>query len=177
MSIDLNLDDYIRKVKDFPKKGILFYDVTSLFTNPVSFKWIIQKLNDLYKDSRLDAILAVESRGFIVAAPFAYNLGIPLVLARKAGKLPGETIRQSYSLEYGEATLEIQKSDIKKGNNVLIIDDLIATGGTLKACAEMVEKLDAKVAGFFGIIGLPFLNYDKALKNYEVNTLINYDAE
>ena len=177
MSGELNLDDYIRKIKDFPKKGILFYDVTSLFTNPVSFKWIVQKMTELYKNRKPDAVLAVESRGFIVASPFAFNLGIPLALARKAGKLPGETIKQSYSLEYGEATLEIQKSDIQKGDNVLIIDDLVATGGTLKACAEMVEKLGAKVEGFFGIIGLPFLNYDKALNGYDVKTLINYHGE
>ena len=174
---EFNLDNYIRKVPDFPKKGILFYDVTSLFSNSESFCWIIDKIADLYKNNKIDAVLAVESRGFIVASPFCYKLGIPLALARKKGKLPGETISQSYALEYGEATLEIHKSDIKKGSNILIIDDLIATGGTLKACAQMVEALGAKVAGFFGIIGLPFLNYENVLKGYEVKTLINYRSE
>jgi adenine phosphoribosyltransferase len=174
---NFNLDNVIRKVKDFPKKGILFYDVTSIFMNPKALKWIIDKAEALYKDKQIDAILSVESRGFIVAAPLAYKLSVPLALARKKGKLPGETISQSYALEYGEATLEIHKADIKPGMNVLVIDDLIATGGTLKACAMMIEKLGAKVAGFFGIIGLPFLNYDNALKGYEINTLINYHNE
>ena len=108
---------------------------------------------------------------------FCNKLSIPLVLARKEGKLPGETIKESYSLEYGQATLEVHKSDIKAGSNVLIIDDLIATGGTLKACANMVENLGGKVAGFFGIIGLPFLNYDVILKGYPITTLINYHCE
>ncbi len=174
---DFNLDDVIRKVKDFPKEGILFYDVTSIFTNPEALQWIIDKAESLYEGKKIDAILSVESRGFIIASPLAYKMSVPLALARKKGKLPGETISQSYSLEYGEATLEIHKTDIKPGMNVLIIDDLIATGGTLKACAMMVEKLGAKVAGFFGIIGLPFLNYEEALKGYEINTLINYHGE
>lgn len=174
---DYDLDKVIRKVPDFPKKGILFYDVTSIFTNPEAFQWIIDKMVDLYKDKNIDAVLAVESRGFIVGSPFCTRLSIPLVLARKEGKLPGETIKESYSLEYGEATLEVHKSDIKVGSTVLIIDDLIATGGTLKACANLVEDLDGKVAGFFGIIGLPFLNYDEILKGYPITTLIDYHSE
>ena len=174
---DYDLDKVIRKVPDFPKKGILFYDVTSIFTNPEAFQWIINKMVDLYKDKNIDAVLAVESRGFIVGSPFCTRLSIPLVLARKEGKLPGETIKESYSLEYGEATLEVHKSDIKVGSTVLIIDDLIATGGTLKACANLVEDLDGKVAGFFGIIGLPFLNYDEILKGYPITTLIDYHSE
>ena len=174
---DFDLDKVIRKVPDFPKKGILFYDVTSIFTNPGAFQWIIEKMVDLYKDKNIDAVLAVESRGFIVASPFCNKLSISLVLARKEGKLPGETIKESYSLEYGQATLEVHKSDIKTGSNVLVIDDLIATGGTLKACANMVETLGGKVAGFFGIIGLPFLNYNDILKGYPVKTLIDYHSE
>ena len=172
-----DLDKAIRKVKDFPKPGILFYDITSIFTNVEAFKWIIDKSYELYKDKKIDAILAVESRGFIFASPLAYRLGIPLVLARKAGKLPGKTLKQSYSLEYGEATLEVHIEDIKKGQNILIIDDLIATGGTLKACIGLIENLQAKVSGIFGVIGLPFLNYEKILSGYEIKTLINYHAE
>jgi adenine phosphoribosyltransferase len=174
---DFNLDQVIRKVKDFPKPGILFYDITSIFLDNIAFKWVIDKAASIYKDKKIDIMLCVESRGFIVAAALSYKLSIPFVLARKAGKLPGATIKQSYSLEYGQATLEIHKDDIKPGQNVLIIDDLIATGGTLKACASMIEKLQAKVAGIFSIIGLPFLNYDKILQGYDVKTLINYHAE
>jgi len=175
--MDFDLDRAIRKVKDFPKKGILFYDVTSIFTNNDAFKWVVDKATQIYKDKKIDLLLAVESRGFLFAAPISYNLGVPLALARKAGKLPGGTIKESYKLEYGEATLEVHKEDIKKDSRVLIIDDLIATGGTLKACASMVEKLGAKVAGIFGVIGLPFLKYADVLKGYEVTVLINYDSE
>ncbi len=174
---DFDLDNAIRKVENFPKPGILFYDITSIFTNVEAFKYIIDKAFDLHKDKKIDAILAVESRGFIFASPLAYKLDIPLVLARKAGKLPGKTLKQSYALEYGEATLEVHVEDIKKGWNILIIDDLVATGGTLKACIGLIEKLQANVSGIFGVIGLPFLNYEKFLSGYEVKTLINYQSE
>ena len=174
---EFNLDKAIRKIKDFPKPGILFYDITSIFTNPDAFKWVVDKSVEMYKSAGIDSILAVESRGFLFAAPLSYKIGVPLILARKAGKLPGKTIKQSYALEYGEATLEIHTEDLKSGSKVLIIDDLIATGGTLKACASMIEKSGAEVAGIFGVIGLPFLNYDKVLAGYKVNTLINYHGE
>jgi adenine phosphoribosyltransferase len=174
---EYNLDHAIRKVKDFPKPGILFYDITSIFTNPEAFKWIIDKASEIYSNKKIDIILAVESRGFIFASPLSYKLSIPLVLARKAGKLPGKTIKQSYSLEYGDSSLEIHTEDLKPGSNVLIIDDLIATGGTLKACASMVENTGSKVIGIFGVIGLPFLNYEKQLGNYDITTLINYSHE
>jgi adenine phosphoribosyltransferase len=175
--IDFDLDKAIRKVPDFPKPGILFYDVTSILTNREAFKWIIDKAIDVFESSGYDTLLAVESRGFIFASPMAYLTGKPIVLARKSGKLPGKTISQSYALEYGEATLEIHSDDIQPGNRVLIIDDLIATGGTLKACTKMVEKLGASVTGIFGVIGLPFLDYEKVLEGYSVTTLHNYHGE
>ena len=174
---NFDLDKVIRKIPDFPKPGILFYDITSIFTNPEAFKWIVDRAESMYKNSGIDLIMAVESRGFLFAAPLANKLSLPLIPARKAGKLPGKTLKQSYALEYGEATLEIHMEDIKPGMNVLVIDDLIATGGTLKACAAMIEKSGAKVAGFFGVIGLPFLNYDRTLEGYKVDTLINYHGE
>ncbi len=174
---DFNLDAVIRKIKDFPKPGILFYDVTSIFTNPEAFNWILDKAESLYKGKKIEGIMAIESRGFIVASPLANRLNIPLILARKKGKLPGKTIEQSYSLEYGQATLEVHTADIKPGSNILILDDLIATGGTFKACAQMVERLEAKVSGFFAIIGLPFLKYEELLKGYPITTLINYHGE
>ncbi len=175
--LNMDLNSAIRKVPDFPKPGILFYDVTSIFTNPEAFNFVINKMIELYKDTPIDGIIAIESRGFLVGSPFALKKSIPIVLARKKGKLPGVTIEESYTLEYGEATLEIQKADLSIGKNWLIVDDLIATGGTLKAVANMVEKLDAKVAGIFSIIGLPFLNYAEKIGSYNPHTLINYDGE
>ena len=131
----------------------------------------------IYKDKKIDAVAGVESRGFIFAAPFAEKLGIPLILIRKKGKLPGDTYECSYSLEYGTATVEVHKADIKKGQNILVVDDLIATGGTLAAAKNLIEQGGAEVTDFFGVIGLPFLNYQKVLGNCNVTTLINYDSE
>lgn len=171
------LDDSIAKVKDFPKKGILFYDITSLLLKPAVFNLIIENLYEYYSKSQLDGIIAVESRGFIFAAPLVLKFNIPLILARKKGKLPRKTISESYSLEYGEETIEIHQEDINKGKKYLLIDDLIATGGTLKAIANLVEKSGAIVGGIAAVIGLPFLNYDKLLGKYDVKTLINYHGE
>jgi len=173
----MDLDKVIRKVPDFPKPGILFYDVTSIFTNSAAFKHVLHEMDELYKDTQIDGVVAIESRGFLVGAPFALARSLPLVLARKAGKLPGDIIGQSYSLEYGEATLEIHKSDLTPGKKWLIVDDLIATGGTLEAVAKMIESQKAEVAGIFSIIGLPFLNYMDKIKQYNPQTLINYQSE
>ncbi len=173
----MDLDQAIRKVPDFPKPGILFYDVTSIFTNPEAFKYTMDKMDELYKDTPIDGIIAIESRGFLVGSPFALNRSIPLVLARKKGKLPGQTVQKSYALEYGEATLEIHTNDLTPGKNWLIVDDLIATGGTLEAVASMVEAQGANVAGIFSIIGLPFLDYDKKIGKYDPKTIIDYHGE
>jgi adenine phosphoribosyltransferase len=173
----MDLDNAIRKVPDFPKPGILFYDVTSIFANPEAFQYVLDRMDALYKDTEIDGVIAIESRGFLVGAPFAMKRSIPLVLARKSGKLPGDTIAKSYSLEYGEATLEIHKSDLTPNKKWLIVDDLIATGGTLEAVAHMVERQNAEVAGIFSIIGLTFLNYMDKIRRYNPQTLINYDKE
>jgi adenine phosphoribosyltransferase len=176
MSVEM-LDKNIRRIPDFPKPGVLFYDITSVLVNPESFKYVIDQMVSIYKDKKIDAVAGVESRGFIFAAPFAEKLGIPLVLIRKKGKLPGDTYECSYSLEYGTATVEVHKEDIKKGQNILVVDDLIATGGTLAAAKNLIEQGGAEVTDFFGVIGLPFLNYQKVLENCNVPTLINYDSE
>jgi len=173
----MDLDSVIRKVPDFPKPGILFYDVTSIFTNPAAFKYVAGRMDELYKDAVIDGVVAIESRGFLLGGPFALRRSVPLVLARKKGKLPGETIEASYALEYGEATLEIHKADLLPGKNWLIIDDLIATGGTIEAVAEMIERQNASVAGIFSIIGLPFLNYMGKIGRYSPKTLIDYQGE
>ena len=171
------LDDNIRKIPDFPKKGILFYDITSLIMNPECLNIVLDIMNDYYKETKIDAIIAAESRGFIFASPFSIKRNVPLLLARKKGKLPGKTVSKAYELEYGEASMEIHEEDLAKVDNILIVDDLIATGGTLKAIAEMIEEKGKKVAGIFSVIGLPFLNYMDKLSAYDVKTLINYDTE
>jgi adenine phosphoribosyltransferase len=173
----MDLDKAIRKVPDFPKPGILFYDITSIFTNVEAFKYVVDTMIESYASQKVDGIIAIESRGFLLGACFAYKKGLPLVLARKKGKLPGKTISESYDLEYGSATLEIHKDDLIPGKRWLIIDDLIATGGTLKAVANMIESTGAQVAGIFSIIGLPFLGYDDKIGKYNPITLIDYDSE
>ncbi len=171
------LDKTVRRVPDFPKPGILFYDITGVLVNPDALKFVIEQMVEKYKDQKIDAVAGVESRGFIFAAPFAEKLGIPLILIRKKGKLPGDTYECSYALEYGTATVEVHKSDIKKGQNILVVDDLIATGGTLAAAKNLIEQGGANVSDFFGVIGLPALNYEKVLAPCKVTTLINYDGE
>lgn len=173
----MDLDKVIRKIHDFPKPGILFYDVTSIFANPDAYRYVIDTMLDKYKTTKVDGIISIESRGFLLGSCFAYKKGIPLVLARKKGKLPGKTIHQSYDLEYGSATLEIHEEDLIPGKNWLIIDDLIATGGTIDAVAKMIEKSKASVAGVFGVIGLPFLNYSDKIGKYNPITLIDYNGE
>ena len=173
----MDLDKAIRKVPDFPKPGILFYDITSIFTNPEAFRYCVAKMMDQYKNRKIDGVIAIESRGFLLGACFAEKAGVPLVLARKKGKLPGKTLQQSYDLEYGSATLEIHEADLTRDKNWLIIDDLIATGGTLAAVAKMVELAGSRIAGIFAIIGLPFLNYKEKIGSYNPVTLIDYHGE
>jgi adenine phosphoribosyltransferase len=173
----LNLDDYIRKVPDFPQKGVLFYDITSILMEPKAFKYCIESMAELYRGKRIDAIAAIEARGFVFAAPFAVRMEIPLFLIRKKGKLPGKTLSKKYSLEYAEAEVEIHCDDVLAGQQVLLMDDLIATGGTLNAARELITACGALVPEIFGVVGLPFLRYEKALAPTPVTTLISYDSE
>lgn len=176
MNLEL-FDKAIRRIPDFPKPGILFYDITSILTNPEAFKYVNDQMLEKYKDAKFDAIAAVESRGFLFAAPLAEKLGIPLILIRKKGKLPGETYECSYALEYGTATIEVHKADVKKGWKVLVVDDLIATGGTLSATKNLIQQGGGEVTDFFGVIGLPELNYEKVLAPCTVTTIINYEGK
>jgi len=174
---EINLDDYIRKVPDFPKKGILFYDITSILCAPVAFRYCIKKMVEIYKDQNIDAVAAIEARGFLFAAPFAYELSIPVIPIRKKGKLPGVTLSKKYDLEYAQAEIEVHSSDIPRGKRVLLLDDLIATGGTLNAARALMIEGGTEVPGIFGIVGLPFLNYKKILDPTPVTTLIDYQSE
>lgn len=174
---EINLDDYIRKIPDFPKMGILFYDITSILASPVAFQYSIDKMAEIYKDKHIEAVAAIEARGFLFAAPFAYRLGIPIIPIRKKGKLPGVTLSKKYTLEYSQAEIEVHSADVPKGKRVLLTDDLIATGGTLNAARSILTEGGAEVPEIFGIVGLPFLNYANILDPTPVTTLINYHSE
>ncbi len=173
----MNLDAVIGKVPDFPKPGVLFYDITSIFMNPEAMDFVVKKMLAAFEGARIDAAIAIESRGFIMGAIFAKEKKIPLLLARKKGKLPGETIEESYNLEYGRAALQIHKADLAPGKKYVIIDDLIATGGTVQAVAAMVEKSGSEVAGVFAIISLPFLGYADKIGKYDIVVLQEYHEE
>jgi len=142
--------------------------------NPEAMKYISKKMLEAFEHTEFDAVISIESRGFIMGGIFAKEKKVPLILARKKGKLPCETIEESYDLEYGQATLEIHKADISPGKKYLIIDDLIATGGTVKAVTTMVEKSDSEVAGIFAIISLPFLGYAEKIGKYKTIVLQEY---
>jgi adenine phosphoribosyltransferase len=174
---DYDLDRSIRKVPGFPKPGILFYDITSILTNPRAFAYCIDRALAFCEQAKAGALAAVEARGFLFAAPVAHSLGLPLILVRKKGKLPGETYRASFKLEYGEDEIEVHKADVQAGRRIVLVDDLIATGGTIKAAADLFRSAGAEVAGIFAVIGLPFLNYEEALADYPVRTLIQYHGE
>ena len=177
MTKEFNLDNYIRKIHDFPKKGVLFYDITSILGQPKAFQYCVECMVDLYKDKGIDAVAAIETRGFIFAAPFAIRMGIPFLPIRKKGKLPGVIMSKKYDLEYGQAEIEVHKEDVPEGKRVLLTDDLIATGGTLEAARELLVAGGAIVPEIFGVVGLPFLNYEKILSPTPITTLINYHGE
>ena len=171
-----DLKRMIREVPDFPKKGILFYDITTLLKDKAGFRKIIDALTDQIRPMRPDCVLGIEARGFIFAPALAYNLGAGFIPVRKPKKLPAETERISYELEYGMDTLEIHKDAIGEGHNVLIVDDLLATGGTAKAVVDLVTGLGGKVAGLLFVVELDFLNGRRKFNGYNVNSLIRYDS-
>jgi adenine phosphoribosyltransferase len=171
----MDLASLIRSVPDFPIDGILFYDITTLLKDAGGLKESIDRLAAHYKEAGIDKIVGVESRGFIFGVPLAYQLGVGFVLVRKPGKLPAETIAESYELEYGANSLEMHVDAIEKGQNVLIVDDLLATGGTAKATCNLVEKLGGRVAGLAFIIELNFLNGREKLAGYDIFSLLQYD--
>lgn len=162
----------IRDVPDFPQSGVLFRDITPLLADPAAFRTAIDAMAAPFQG--IDHVVAIESRGFILGAPVAYGLGAGLVLVRKAGKLPAPTIREDYGLEYGTNTVEIHSDAIKHGERVLIVDDVLATGGTVRAAANLVERLGATVVGISLLIELSFLNGREKLGGYKVSSLLTY---
>ena len=170
----MKLDKCIRAIPDFPKKGILFRDITTLLNDPKAFKSSIEQLAKTLKGKKIDVIVAAESRGFIFGGALAYKLGCSFVPVRKPGKLPYKTYKATYSLEYGTDSLEIHQDAFKKGARVLILDDLLATGGTAKAIAALVKKMDAKISAVLFLIELTFLEGRKKLKGLPVYSIIKY---
>ena len=172
----MDLRKYIRSIKDYPKKGILFRDITTLIKNEKAFKECINQIVERTKEFKIDKIAAIESRGFVFASAVSYILDKPFILLRKKNKLPAETHSVDFELEYGTATIEVHKDSIKKNDSVLIIDDLIATGGTAEAAAKLVEMSNGSVAGFIFVINLFDLGgCDKLIKlGYKVKNLIEF---
>ncbi|KGE73869.1 adenine phosphoribosyltransferase [Spirochaeta lutea] len=171
------LDKAIRRVPDFPKPGICFYDITSILMNPEAFRYCVDQLAAITKDLNAQVIGAIEARGFLFATPVAQALGLPVLLLRKKGKLPGKTLSKRYALEYGEDEIFVHQEDVTPGSRVVLLDDLIATGGTLKAGGAMLQEAGAMVVGALGVIGLPFLGYEKFLDPVPVRTIITYESE
>lgn len=170
----MELKKFIRDIPDFPKKGILFRDITTLIKDKGAFRRVIDVFYEHYKDKGIDKVVSTEARGYIFGGALAYKLGSGVVIVRKPKKLPAETIREEYELEYGTDTLEIHRDAISKGEQVLVFDDLLATGGTALATCNLVERLGGKVIGVAFLVELTELRGDEKLKEYEIFSLIRY---
>jgi adenine phosphoribosyltransferase len=167
----------IRRIPNFPKKGIVFRDITTLWKDGRLLRKTTEVLYAHFKAERIDAVMGIEARGFVVGAPLAERLGVGFIPLRKLGKLPGAKISESYELEYGTATLEIHTDAVNKGDKILIVDDLIATGGTAVAAAKLVEVLRGKVVGFGFVVEIAALKGRQALKGYDVFSIVKYTSE
>lgn len=173
MSAD-DLRAKIREIPDFPKPGILFYDITTLLKDAGAYKEAIDLMVEPYRDLRVDLVVGMESRGFIFSGPIAYKLGAGLIPVRKLGKLPAETVSVEYALEYGSNTLEIHRDSIRTGQRILIVDDLLATGGTVRGTIELVERLQGEIVGLAFLVELLFLKGRDRLATYKTTSVIQY---
>ncbi|MCG2791727.1 MAG: adenine phosphoribosyltransferase [Actinomycetia bacterium] len=173
----MDLKQKIRNIPDFPKKGVVFRDITTLLGDAEAFKYSVDRMVEYWRGKKIDAVLGAEARGFIFGAVIAYKLDVGFIPVRKPGKLPYKTCQASYDLEYGKNILQMHIDAIKKGDKILIVDDLVATGGTAKAKVELVEKMGGEVVGFCFLIELEFLNPRKILKDYDIFSLIKYESE
>jgi adenine phosphoribosyltransferase len=167
----------IRSVTDFPKKGIVFRDITTLLKDPDAFRDALAEMKKYCSGKKIDVIVGIESRGFIIGSVLAHELGVGFIPVRKPGKLPADTIKEEYSLEYGKDAIEIHKDAVAPGQNVLIVDDLLATGGTVAAAARLVERLGGKITGLCFLIELTFLKGREKIKGYDIFSLVKYDSE
>lgn len=171
------VEDYITNIKDFPKEGIIFRDVTSVLEDADGYRLAIDKMNEELAGVEYDLIAGTESRGFIFGAPLAYMNNKGFIPVRKKGKLPRETVERSYNLEYGSATIEIHKDAIKPGDKVVLVDDLIATGGTIEAAAKLIEELGGEVVKMVFLIELTDLGGRKVLEKYDISSIVQYEGE
>ena len=177
MNMSKKLEDYVVTIPDFPEPGIMFRDITSVIQDPDGLKLAIDGLTDLVKDLDFDLVIGPESRGFIFGVPVAYTLGKGFIPVRKKGKLPRETVSQKYDLEYGQAEVEIHKDAIRPGQKVVVVDDLIATGGSAEAAVKLVEQLGGQVVKMVFVMELAGLNGREKLKGYDVDSLIIYPGK
>jgi len=166
----------IREVLDFPKEGVSFKDITTVIRDGQALRYCIRTMADYFRPKKPEIVVGVESRGFLLGAPLAYELGVGFVLVRKPGKLPAATERIQYQLEYGTDALEIHRDSFSPGTRVLMVDDLLATGGTIKAAAELVERLQGEIVGFSFLIELLYLGGRKKLEGYDVLSLVQYES-
>ena len=173
----MDLKAHIRNVKDFPKPGIMFRDITTLLKNPEAFNYTLEQLLEFAKAKKINKVVGIESRGFIFGSVLAHKLNCGFIPVRKPGKLPAEKVSISYSLEYGEDKLEIHKDAIQAGDKVLVHDDLLATGGTMNAVCQLIEKLGGEIVQVSFIVELSFLNGREKLKSYDVRSIVNYENE
>ena len=171
----MDFKEHIRSIPDFPKPGILFYDISTLLAHPQAWRAMVEQLVTAVRPHRADLLVGIESRGFLVAAPLAYALGSGFAMVRKQGKLPGKTVRHSYALEYGSDTIEVQEDAISPGQRVVIVDDLVATGGTMQAAIDLVRQRGGTVAAVACIIELAFLGARQRL-NVPLTAMITYDS-
>ncbi len=172
-----DLKKYIRSVPDFPKPGINFYDISTLLGNPIGFRSALEQMEKFVRSKQPDVIIAIDSRGFLFGAPLADSLKVPLAPARKPGKLPYKTVSEEYELEYGTDRLELHEDAISSGDRVVIVDDLLATGGTVCAACALATRLGGQVVGISAVIELSFLPWREKLDGYDVNYLVSFDSE
>ncbi len=170
----INFKEKIRSIPDFPKKGIIFRDITPVLQDPKVFKSLIDELAKPYKNKKIDVVVGIDARGFLLAAPLAYKLKAGLVIVRKKGKLPYKTVSQEYLLEYGKEKIEMHQDSILPGQRVLMVDDVIATGGTMKAACDLIEKLGGKIVGVLFFVELKDLKGRQKLKKYKVRSLVKF---
>lgn len=173
----MNLKQHIREIPDWPKTGVSFKDITTLLEDKKIFKYIIDKMCQPYIGQQVDKIVGIDARGFLLASAMAYKLNAGISIVRKKGKLPYKTKSRDYTLEYASETVEMHEDTIKRGEKVVVIDDLVATGGTLKATCELVEDMGGEILGISYIIDLPYLGGSKKLEKYDLHYLVSYESE